>query len=110
MGEDLIVVSKSFRLRRLDPGPNRAYWGDESLNAAVDELKPPRLPHLFLNMLFGKVLRCATEKLDKVRIEAQKSVACALRDRSVDLLSLLFCNIIGADQSSILKENKLQSF
>jgi hypothetical protein len=61
-------------------------------------------------MLFGKVLRCATEKLDKVRIEAQKSVACALRDRSVDLLPLLFCEIIGADQSSILKENKLQSF
>jgi hypothetical protein len=109
-GQDLIVVSESFGLRRLDPGPNRIYWADESLNAAVDELKPPRPPHLFLDMLFGKVLRCATEKLDKVRIEAQKSVACALRDRSVYLLPLLFCEIIGADQSSISKENKPQSF
>jgi hypothetical protein len=108
-GEDLIIVSESFRLRRLDPGPSRAYWRDNTVNAAVDELKPRRPPHLFLKMLFGKVLRCATEKLDKVRTEAQKCVACALRNRSVVLHPFLVCELFGADQSSTFTENKLQN-
>jgi tubulin-specific chaperone D len=36
--------------------------------------------------LFGKVLRAAAEKLDRVRIEGQKAVASALHERPVDIL------------------------
>lgn len=60
--------------------------GEEVVNSSVEESKPSRSADVYLKALFGKVLRCASEKLDRVRIEAQQSVACALRQRYLNPL------------------------